>query len=265
MTASMKNRTVWITGASSGIGEALARECARQGASVVLSARRADLLEQVRLSCERPDDHMVLPLDITHEDTHSHAFEKILERFGSLDILINNGGIGQKSRVANTSLEVERRIMHVNYFGAVSLTKTVLKHFLERDSGRIVVISSVMGKLSIPYHATYAASKHALHGYFNGLRSELSSTGVSVTIICPGYIRTDISYHTLLADGSELNRMDPVHEKAMPAEVCARRIVRAVVRGKAEAYMGGIEIAAIYINQFFPRLFRFLMPRVLKS
>ncbi len=261
----MKKKIVWITGASSGIGESLARECARLGATVILSARRAEVLEIVRKSCDRPGDHMTLPLDVTEEQTHAIAFGKIIDRYGSLDILINNSGISQRSRVAETPLDIERRIMDVNYFGVLSLTKTVLHHMIERDRGRIVVVSSVMGKVSTPGHATYAASKHALHGYFEGLRAELDGTGVGVTMICPGYVRTNISHHALMADGVEHGKMDAIHEKAMAPEICSRRIAKAIMRGKPEAHIGGIETRAILLNRLFPGLYRFLLPRVYRE
>jgi len=265
MSKSLKNKTVWITGASSGIGESLAHECARLGANVVLSGRRANLLEAVRVACDRADDHMTLPLDVTREQTHGDSFQKIIARYGALDILINNSGITQRSVVAETPLDVERRIMEVNYFGVLSLTKTVLPHMIDRDHGRIVVVSSVMGKVSTPGHTTYSASKHALHGYFEGLRAELHGTGVGITMICPGYVRTNISHHALLANGGEHGKMDAIHENAMSPDVCARSIARAVMNGKAEAHVGGIETRAILLNRLFPGLYRYLLPRVYRE
>ena len=256
------NHIVWISGASSGIGAALAIEFSRHGASVVLSARRTDMLEEVRQRCARPDDHMVLPLDAARSDTHPAAYEKIVARYNRVDIFVANAGVDQRSRAANTPLSVERRIMEVNYFGAVSMTHCVLPDMLARDKGQIAVISSVMGYLSTPLHSSYAASKHALHGYFEGLRTELIRSGIDITMICPGYVRTDISVHALRRDGSEYGKMDSAHKSAMTAEVFAHRAVRAIRRRKSEVLIGGPEILTVFLKRFFPRIFRFLVPRL---
>lgn len=258
---SFSGKVIWISGASSGIGEALSLELSRRGARIVLSARRTDRLEAVKQRCDHPDDHMVLELDTSEPDTHQSAYEKIRVRYGRVDILIANAGVGQRSRAANTSLDVERRIMEVNFFGVLSMVHTVLPEMLARASGHIVVMSSVMGYVSTPLHSAYSASKHALHGYFDGMRAELIHSGLDFTLICPGYIQTDISNSSLMRDGSEYGRMDNIHASAMSAESFARRAVRAIHRRKKEALIGGPEIVTVYMKRFFPRIFRFLMPR----
>lgn len=256
------NKIVWITGASSGIGEALAYEFATQGATLVLSARRTDRLESVRKSCSRSEDHMVLPLDVSMPDTHAAAYRSVFDRFGRVDILVNNSGIGQRSRISKTKLHVEQQIMKVNFFGAVSITHTVLPDMLKRDGGRIVVISSVLGKISIPLRSSYAASKHALHGYFESLRAELAGTGVNISMIIPGYIQTDISLQSMLADGSEHGKMDSSQANGMAVDVCARKIVKAIRKGRNEVHMGGMEIGGIYFYRFLPGLYRKMIPRL---
>ena len=256
------NQTIWITGASSGIGEALAYTFTRQRANVVLSARRVERLERVRLGCTRPNDHMVLPLDVAMPDTHEAAYGKIIDRFGKVDILVNNSGVGQRARISETTLDVERRIMDVNYFGTLSVTHVVLPDMLKRNSGKIVVISSVLGKISIPFRSSYAASKHAPHGYFESLRTELADTGVDISIICPGFIQTNISVHSLIADGKEHGRMDSAQAGGMPVDKFSEKAVRAIRKSRAEALIGGKEMLAIYIQRFFPRLYRFILPRV---
>ncbi len=256
------NKTIWITGASSGIGEALAYTFARQGGNVVLSARRVDRLESVRQNCVRPRDHMVLPLDVAMPDTHEAAYGKIIERYAKVDILVSNSGIGQRARISETSLDVERRIMDVNYFGTLSITHVVLPDMLRRDSGKIVVINSVLGKISIPFRSSYAASKHALRGYFESLRTELAGTGVDVSVIYPGFIQTDISVHSLVADGSEHGRMDSAQANGMAADVLSEKAARAIRKSRAEALIGGKEMLAIHIQRFFPRLYRLILPRV---
>jgi dehydrogenase/reductase SDR family protein 7B len=255
-------KVVWITGASSGIGEGLAYELARRGAVLVLSARREDLLATVRERCERSDQHMVLPLDLTATESLHPAAARVLERFGHVDILINNGGISQSGTVAETSLEVARRIMEVNYMGTVALTKAVLPAMLERGRGHIVVISSLMGKLGTPLRSAYAASKHALQGFFDCLRAEVHDRGVHVTVISPGYVRTDITKNALTADGSTYDEIGAGQSKAMSPEEFARKCVDAIARRTPEAMIGGTEVWAARLEPFFPWLYRYLVRRV---
>lgn len=262
---SFENQIVWITGASSGIGAALAIELARKGAILVLSARREDRLHEVRAECVSTEKHLVLPLDVTDTGSHEGAFREIMARFGRVDVLVNNAGIGQRGTILRSNLDVERHIMDVNFFGAISITRRVLPHMVERNAGLIVVMSSVMGKLSTPGHATYAASKHALHGYFDGLRSELYKTGIGVSIICPGYIQTDISKHSIRPDGSKHGRMDKQHIDAMTAETMARKTVRALEKGRQEYYVGGPEIYGVWLQRLMPGLVRRLLPKVLSG
>ncbi len=257
------NKIVWITGASSGIGEALAKELSRKGATLVLSARRVNRLERVLRHCDG-DDHMVLPLDVTHSDSHQAAFDAILDRFGRLDILIINAGIGQRGSIRESGLEIERRVMEVNFFGCTSLTHVTLPHFLERGSGHYVVMSSVMGKISTPRRATYSASKHALHGYYEGLRAELHETDIAITLLCPGYVKTEISRHSLIPSGIEHGKMDAQHIEAMTAAVFAKKAIRVIARKKAIAFIGGAERFGPLVERIFPGLYRFLIPRVMK-
>lgn len=261
---SYDGKIVWITGASSGIGAALAVELASEGARLVLSARRVNRLEKVRDRCAHSDVHLILPLDVT--DTHSHqaAFNSIIERFGKLDVLIVNAGIGQRGLIRNSALDIERRIMEVNFFGCISLTHIVLPHFLDTNSGQFVVISSVMGKVSTPGRATYSASKHALHGYFEGLRAELHATDISISIACPGYIRTEIVKHAVTGSGDEHGGIDIQHVDAMRADVFARKAVRQMARKKPVFFIGGMERFAPWIERISPALMRFAMPRVIK-
>ncbi len=251
----LKGKIVWITGASSGIGEALAIEGSLKGARLVLSARRRERLDEVLAACASPENHLVLPLDLTAPETFETAHEEIRKHVGEVDILINNGGVAQRGRVVNTRSEVNRHIMEVNFFGAVGLTKAVLPSMIERGSGHIVVISSLVGKFSTPGRSIYAASKHALQGFFEALRAEAWDQGIRVTIVCPGFIHTEISRNALRSDGSRHNRMDNSQEKGMAADVCARAIVRAIEKDKRELIVGGIETAAVYIKRFLPGLF----------
>ncbi|NNF04421.1 MAG: SDR family NAD(P)-dependent oxidoreductase [Rhodothermales bacterium] len=258
------DRLVWITGASSGIGRAMAEEFARRGSRVALSARRNELLEEVRRGLGGRDDHLCVPLDVTDLASVFEAADRIRQDAGLPDVVVLNAGIGQRSKVVQTDPDVERRIMDVNFFGATNVAHAVLPAMVERNSGRIAVMSSIAGKIAPPGHATYAASKHALHGWFEGLRAELYGTDVGITMICPGWIRTDISVHSLKADGEEYGRMDAIHRDAMPVETLARKAVNAVERGRAEAHIGGLEARAPIVKRLFPGLVRKFLPRILK-
>jgi len=253
-------KVVWVTGASSGIGEALTYELARQGARIILSARRKEELERVKGNCPIATQAQIkiLPVDLSQPTTLKLSVEAALQMFGQVDILINNGGISQRSLGKETLLEVDRKVMEVDYFGTIGITKYLLPHFLSRKAGHIVTISSVMGKIGTPYRTGYAAAKHALHGFFDSLRAELwkDSKDIHVTIICPGWIRTNITVHAVTGDGTTLNKMDGSTKTGMPTEVFASKALKAVAQKKEEVYIGGFkEGFAINLKRFMPRLF----------
>jgi dehydrogenase/reductase SDR family member 7B len=251
---SWTGQRIWITGASSGIGEALADAFAGRGARLLLSARNAARLEEVRAACARPDEHLVLPLDLADPATLGPAAEGALAG-GPVDVLVHAGGVSQRSLVKNTGIEVDRRIFEVNFFGAVALTKAVLPSMLARRAGHLVVISSLVGKLGTPLRSGYSASKHALHGFFDSLRAETWQDGLRVTLVCPGFIRTAVSVNALTGDGSPQGTMDRAQAEGMSAEECARRILRGLERGKDEFLVGGKERHAVAVKRFFPGLF----------
>ena len=254
-------KTVWITGASSGIGEALAYELARRGARLILSARREEKLRAVQAACAHPERHRIVPLDLAEPDSIGEAARRVLAE-GVPDVLVNNGGISQRSRVAETRLAVDRRIMEVNYFGTIALTKAVLPGMLARGSGHLVTISSLVGKFGTPKRSAYAASKHALHGFFDALRAETYDAGIRITMVCPGFVRTAVSENALTADGTPHGVMDPSQRDGLAPEACARRIARAVEKEKAEVYIGGRETVAVYLTRYVPALFRRVIRRV---
>ena len=255
-------KVVWITGASSGIGEALALELASRGATLVLSARRAERLDEVLERCAASDEHLVVPLDLTETDTLTLAAKSVLDRFGRIDVLINNGGISQRGTVAETALEVDREIMEVNYMGAVALTKAVLPSMLARRAGQIVVVSSLIGKIGTPMRSAYAASKHALQGFSDCLRAEVHDQGVGVTVICPGYVRTEITKKALTPDGSSFGEMGSGQINGMSTQEFARRCARAIERRVDESMIGGREVWAARLAPFFPRVYNYLVRRV---
>ena len=258
----MNGQVAWITGASSGIGEALALELARRGAKLVLSARREDELRRVANRTNLPPENvLVLPLDMTDEAQLPDHVQTVLNHFGQIDYVFQNAGITQRGTVAETKFEVYRQIMEVNFFGVVALTKAVLPHMLTQKSGHFVVTSSVAGKLGTKQRSGYCASKHALHGFFDALRAEIHEAGLHVTMVCPGYIKTPISLHALNADGQKHARMDQNQAIGMDPAKCARQICNAVANRREEVYVGGFETMGIYLKRFFPGI----LSRILRS
>ncbi|HNP19081.1 MAG TPA: SDR family oxidoreductase [Fulvivirga sp.] len=253
----LKNKVIWLTGASSGIGEALVYELAHRGAKLIISARRKIELERVKSSCPAQSQGSIalLPLDLTQQNTLKLMVEAAISFFGHVDILVNNGGISQRSLALNTSIDVYRKLMEVNYFGTIELTRQLLPHFRERKSGHIAVVSSLVGKFGTPYRSGYAATKHALHGFFDSLRAEVYTENIKVTIICPGFIKTNVTLNALTENGEKLNKMDEAQAKGMKADVFARKMIRAIEREKNEVYIGGKEKYAVYLKRLFPNLF----------
>jgi dehydrogenase/reductase SDR family protein 7B len=250
-----RDKVVWVTGASSGIGEAVALAFSREGAKLVLSSRNAAELERVGKACDGgAERHLVLPLDLTQVDQFSAAASVVLRRFDHVDVLVHSGGVSQRSLVADTDLATDRAIMDLNFFGTVTLTKAVLPSMLARKSGHIVPISSVVGYVGTPLRSMYSASKHALHGFFDSLRAEVAKDGIAITIVCPGYIRTNVTRNALTGNGAAFGKMDRSHERAMRPEECARRIVDAVARRREELVVGGMETWAVPLKRFMPGL-----------
>ncbi|MGF1668847.1 MAG: SDR family oxidoreductase [Balneolaceae bacterium] len=259
---SLQKQIVWITGASSGIGEALAYAYSDKGVKLILSARRINELERVRENCSgNIEDIKILPLDLMDTGSMEENAELAMNMFGRIDVLINNGGISQRANAAESTMETIRDIMEVNFFGTVALTKAILPYMIEKKSGHIVVISSVMGKIGTRYRSAYAASKHALHGWFDCLRQEVHEYNINVTMVCPGYVKTNVSKNALTATGKKLNEMGDAHKKAMTPKEFADRLLPKLARKKDEVYIGGIEISAVYLKRFLPGLLNKILLR----
>lgn len=250
--SNIAGKTVWITGASSGIGEAMALSASRRGARLVLSARRTEELERVRAACAHPDRVAILPLDLTCFDAEQ-AKRDAEAPFGPIDVLVNNAGISQRSLLVDTSMEVYRRILELDFFAPVALTKALIGDMQRRRSGHIVVISSVVGKMGTPLRTGYAAAKHALHGFFESARAELWRDDIRITLVCPGFIRTEVSRNAITADGGRHGRMDAAQDKGMDAMRCAEQIWAGVARDAEELYVGREKIA-IYLKRWLPAL-----------
>ncbi len=262
----LQNKIIWISGASSGIGEELAYIAAKEGAKIVLSARREDELKRVAAKCSIDSlNYFILPLDLEYTENIEEKVEMVIQRFGKIDVLINNSGMGHRTKALNTPTSIDRRIMEVNFFGTINLTKAVAKVMQKQKSGKLVVVTSIMGKYGLPLYSTYSASKHALFGYFESLRQELYKDNISVLIATPGFINTDVSTKLLREDGSAYGIKSDAQEKGMSAADCAKGIMKAVKNDRDHKYVGKYEIFSVYVKHYFPKLFYKLMRKMTKE
>jgi short-subunit dehydrogenase len=248
----IREKTIWITGASSGIGRALAIQLAGEN-TLILSSRNLNDLEETKRRCASSKVHLE-PLDLGDFDSHHSIVARVIKDHGPIDHLIHCGGISQRSLVKDTLLSVDQKLMAINYTGTVSLTKAILPHFLEKKQGHFTVITSLTGVFASPFRSGYAASKHALHGFFDSLRAELEDEGVRVTIAAPGFVKTKVSVNALTGDGTSLGSMDDAQAKGISAEACASKTIRAIAKNKREVYIGRESYAA-YVKRFLPGLF----------
>ncbi len=249
------NKTIWITGASSGIGKALAEAYCKMGFKIIITARREQELLELKNNCANPENVVVLTHDLANYHSAKEIVAKAVEAFGSIDIMIHNAGISQRSRAIDTEVEVDKKIMEVNYLGTVALTKALLPHFIKQRSGHFAVITSLVGKFGSPYRSGYAASKHALHGFFDSLRAEHTRDNLKVTLICPGYVITNVSINALTGNGTPQQTMDEATANGITAEYAASKIIKAINNNKLEVYIGKKEILGVYLKRFFPTLF----------
>lgn len=248
-----QNKVVWITGASSGIGKAVVKELSKQGASIIISSRNIQKLKEVKSQCSYPDKVKVLKVDLDDYLVLDKVVQRALTLFGKIDILINNGGISQRSLAVDTGIAIDTKIFSTNYFGTVALSKALLPYFVENNKGHFVVVTSVVGKIGTPLRSSYAASKHALHGFFDSLRAEVHKDNITITLICPGFVNTNISMNALTEDGSPQNTLDKATEKGLSAQYFAQKMLKAVSRKKREVVIGGkLEVLAVYTKRFFP-------------
>lgn len=256
----LSNKVVWITGASSGIGEAITYKLAKENCKIVISARRIDELQRVKSSTNLSDKNIfVLPLDLEQHDKASEWTAQVVQKFGRIDVLINNGGISQEGLALKTSSEVENKIMNVNYFGNVALTKAVAPIMQQQKSGRIAVITSIIGKFGLPRLSTYSASKHALYGYYDSFRLEVKKDNISVLLVSPGFINTNVTLNAITGDGNTFNKNSPAQENGMKTDVFAKKFVCALKSNKTHNYIGSKELLSIPFKTLFPNLFYSIM------
>jgi short-subunit dehydrogenase len=255
-------KIIWLTGASSGIGEALTYQLDKKKCKLVLSSRKEEELQRVKANCTHHENIKIISLDLENLNELPEKAKAAIEAFGHMDMLINNAGISQRSEIINTNINVYKRLMDINYLGTIALSKAVLPYFVKAKNGHIVTVSSLMGKFAGPLRSGYCGSKHALHGFFDVLRMEHEKDGINVTMICPGYVQTNIDKNALTADGSPQEKHDVENQNGLAVDIFVKKMIRAIERLKYEAYLGKKEVMGIYLKRFFPKLLHRL---VLKS
>ncbi|MDL2296430.1 SDR family oxidoreductase [Bacteroidales bacterium OttesenSCG-928-B11] len=256
MKKRFNDKIVWITGASSGIGEACAYDFAKEGAKLILTALEADILENVKTKCLElgAPDVLPLPFDLSKVDEVEALANQAWAHFGRIDVLYNNAGISQRGNTIDTDMNVINKIMDVNYFTPVILTKTLLPKMIAQGGGQLVVTTSIAGRFGFPLRCAYSSSKHALYGFFETVQAEYYDQNIRVTIVCPGRVQTKISFYALEKDGSQHGKLDKGQAGGVTAEQAGRKIVNAVAKRKREVLVGRKELLMAYIKRFFPGL-----------
>jgi short-subunit dehydrogenase len=251
-----QGKIAWITGASSGIGEALVYEFIRRGAKVIISSNDHSGLERVRKACsEKADNVICAPFDLSETSGIEELAAQMINKVGRIDYLLNIGGISQRSRVDETPLWLDRKIFEINYFGTVALTKAVLPYMIRQKSGHILATSSIAGRFGFPLRAAYSASKQALHGFFETVFLENKKNNIKTSVIIPGRVRTRISFHALNSEGKEHGKMDEGLNKGITPQKAALTIIRGIMRNKREILVGGGELMMLHIRRLWPWLF----------
>ena len=262
----MKNyrgKNVWITGASSGIGAQLARHFAEEGARVIISSHDQKELEGVEKELKALSKEVYpVVFNLGNPEEVKEAAEKVLEQFQRVDVLMNNGGISTRAEAIDTPLEIDRRVMEIDYFSGVILTKALLPKMIENGYGHIGVTSTISGKFGFPLRSAYSAAKHALFGFYKSLWAENNRKGIRVTIFSPGRVRTNISYHALLKDGKEHGVMDPALARGITPAKCARKMIRAMKRNRKDVLIGGKELIMVWIHKYCKPLYHRMVNRV---
>lgn len=269
---SLHGKVVVITGASSGLGEALAHEFYKAGCQVVLCARRRAELDRVRTDLLRMHPTtptnlpLVVPLDLSDVDTLPLQAQRILGITGHVDILVNNGGVSNRGSVVDTKVEVDMHVMMVNYFGTVALTKALLPSMISRHTGHIVAVSSVQGQLALPHRSAYGASKHALQAFMDSLRAEVAADGIKVTVASPGYVRTHLSENALTGEGGRHGELDRNTERGYKAGYVAEKIVQAVASGKSEVIVAQLTASlGLWLRHLCPSACAYIMAKRAQS
>lgn len=249
-------KVAWITGASSGIGEALVYEFARRGAEVVASSHDPQGLERVKAACgEKSMMVHCVPFDLADCSGIKEIVDQQIKELSKIDYLVNIGGISQRARIEETPLWLDRKIFEINYFGTIALTKAVLPHMVRQQSGHVLATSSISGRFGFPLRSAYSASKQALHGFFETLYLENKKFNIMSSVIIPGRVRTSISFHALNGEGKEHGQLDDGLAKGISPEKAAEIIIKGIIRKKHEILVGSSEMMMLHIRRYLPWLF----------
>lgn len=261
-----RGKKLWVTGASSGIGKAVAIELSLKKCHLILSSRNKVELEKVATICQKNGSTTsVIPFDLGDSSSIEKAAEIVLKAGTNIDGLYHFGGVSQRSHANDTAIAMDRKIFEINFFGTIDLTKRVLPIMIKNGGGQIGVTSSIVGKFGFPYRSSYSATKHALHGFFESLRAENVANKILVSMIIPGRVKTNISINALDEYGNAHNKMDEGQEKGLSAEQAAIIIVKKLGKEKKEILVGGKELLMVHIRRFFPKLYYYLATKVKTS
>ncbi|MCK5731256.1 MAG: SDR family NAD(P)-dependent oxidoreductase [Draconibacterium sp.] len=257
------NKTIWITGASSGIGRAMSHALSKENTNLILSDIDEKGLLKVAETCKKNNCTVqIVPIDLSNEKSVESAANQVLEKNLKIDSIYHFAGISQRSLVNETPLFIDRKIFEINFFGAVALTKAVLPGMIKNGGGQIAVTSSIVGKFGFPYRSSYSATKHALHGFFESLRAENKQNNIQVSIIIPGRVKTNISLNAINKDGKTHAKMDDGQDSGITAEKAAKTICKNLKRNKKEILVGGKELIMVHIRRFIPRLYYYMSSRI---
>lgn len=264
----LKGKVVLITGASSGVGEALAHAFYAYGCKVVLAARRVNELERVKndlLSKKvniQAQEPIIVHLDLEQISSLDDVVQKILGQCGHIDILINNGGVSSRGRVLDTNMDVQTKLMFVNHLGPLALTKSVLPKMVERKVGHIVFVSSVQGRIALPDRSAYSASKHASQAAADSLRAEVACHNINVSVVSPGYIQTALSLNALTGTGNLHGVMDATTAAGYKPEYVADKIVNMVVSRQDELVLAPLSNkCALMLRYLAPSVYFWIMKK----
>lgn len=266
MKSYFTGKTIWVTGASSGIGKELVLQLSEQGCKLLISSRTENTLYQIAEICEENgSDCEVLSIDLNHCPSIETIQKELFKRELEIDILINCAGVSQRSKAENTSVELDRMFMEVNFFAPLILTKAVLPQMLARNKGQIVMISSILGDFGLPLHSSYAAAKHALNAFSESLKEELVDTNVKINVISPGFINTDVALNAINALGEKMNKNSPAQQNGMPTKKFVTKALLAIAKDKPFKYIGGKELLSVPLHHYFPKLFYYLLRKLSKG
>ncbi|KAK3736827.1 hypothetical protein RRG08_000578 [Elysia crispata] len=264
---SLAGKVVWVTGASAGIGEYLVYQLTQIGCKVIISARREEQLQKVKDAClasakcqTKADDICILPLDVSQCDTHKDAVQTVIDKFGHIDILLNNAGRGMRGKWWEIDMKVDKDMWELNVLGTVSLTRNVLPHMMKRRQGHVAVISSTVGLVAPARCSAYSGAKHAVQGYFGNLRHEMFEYGIDVTLICPGPVHSEFQASQLTHDGNKVGRV--TNPNRMSTERCAFLSLVAIANRMYESWVSTNPLLIIiYTSRYLPNLTEWFLTR----